>query len=192
MLKKWLPDRPSLIPHFATHQVGVGGLVINSRREVLCIQERNPLSPTDTIGYKLPGGMVNLGEELGDAAVREVYEETGVKTEFKSVVSLRHCTNFTAYGRSDIYVVCQMKPLTEDIHMDQVEIKDCKWIPLEEYARTARHHMNKYISNMVLHAGVTMDGENPGDIIQTDCKSDVFKDRTFKLFHGRGMLQPKQ
>ena len=32
--------------------------------------------------WKLPGGHVESNESIGDAAVREVWEETGVKTKF--------------------------------------------------------------------------------------------------------------
>lgn len=52
---------------------------------------------------KLPGGYVNLGEEFGAAACREVEEETGVKTRFRSLLSVRHQHN-VSFGRSDMYV----------------------------------------------------------------------------------------
>lgn len=54
---------------------------------------------------KLPGGYVNLGEEFGAAACREVEEETGVKTRFRSLLSIRHQHN-VSFGRSDMCVSC--------------------------------------------------------------------------------------
>lgn len=37
--------------------------------------------------WKLPGGLADLGEDLGECASREVWEETGVETDFDSLVT---------------------------------------------------------------------------------------------------------
>ena len=44
--------------------------------------------------WKLPGGLVETGETIEDACVREVWEETGVKCKFQSVVAFRELTKF--------------------------------------------------------------------------------------------------
>ncbi|XP_023346586.1 nudix hydrolase 8 [Eurytemora carolleeae] len=76
----WLDDKDRCqIPSYAHTLVGVGGMVINERDEILVVQERFYLSPH----WKLPGGYVDPGEEIHEAAIREVMEETGVKTEFQ-------------------------------------------------------------------------------------------------------------
>ena len=50
-LSLWLSDTPCKVPHYASHRVGVGGFVLNSKNEVLTIQDRfSPLA-----GWKLPG-----------------------------------------------------------------------------------------------------------------------------------------
>jgi len=69
-LSKWLlEEEESRIPTYATHQVGVGAVVINSAtEEILCVREkRNNYRP-----WKIPGGLAELGEDLDEAVIREV------------------------------------------------------------------------------------------------------------------------
>ncbi len=92
MLTKWLDNSESRLPGYATHYVGVGGLVLNGDgTKLLCIQEQNPLLPGV---WKLPGGLVEVDETLQSACIREVYEETGVKCEFKSIVGFREMLGY--------------------------------------------------------------------------------------------------
>ena len=75
------------------------------------------------------GGYVDPGEDIDKAAVREVMEETGIQTKFKSIVAFRHGHNFN-FGCSDIYVLVALTPLSTDIKFDSKEISDCQWMPI--------------------------------------------------------------
>ncbi|XP_061643478.1 nucleoside diphosphate-linked moiety X motif 6 isoform X2 [Phyllopteryx taeniolatus] len=74
----------------------------------------------------------------GVTAVREVFEETGVRSEFRSLLSIRQQHNHPgAFGMSDMYVICRLRPLSYDIHFCTHECERCEWLSLAELARTA-------------------------------------------------------
>lgn len=53
MMYRWLPKHEQMgVPPFAHTMVGVGGLVINDKNQVLVVSERNALIPNS---WKLPG-----------------------------------------------------------------------------------------------------------------------------------------
>uniref|UniRef100_H0YUW5 Nucleoside diphosphate-linked moiety X motif 6 n=1 Tax=Taeniopygia guttata TaxID=59729 RepID=H0YUW5_TAEGU len=133
-LTLWLGEEPSRLPGFATHQLGVAGAVLDERTgKVLVVQDRNK-----TINaWKFPGGLSNPGEDIGDTAVREVFEETGIKSEFKSILSIRQQHKHPgAFGKSDMYIICRMEPSSFHISFCQHECLRCEWMDLEELART--------------------------------------------------------
>lgn len=106
----------------------LGGLVVSERNEVLVVKEKNYLF---TQNWKFPGGHAEQGEEIDVTAVREVFEETGVKTQFECLLLMRHVHNF-AFDCSDLYFICLLRPLTLDITYCQHEIHECIWVPIEE------------------------------------------------------------
>src|SRR5258707_6276093 len=120
----------AFVPTHATHYIGVGGVVINARQELLVVCERH--RRTSQIYYKLPGGALQPGEHLVDAVLREVLEETGVSVKFESLVCFRHWHGYR-YGKSDIYFVCRRSPLSEDVTMQAEEIEECFWMPVSDY-----------------------------------------------------------
>ena len=67
-----------------THFVSVAGLVCNDKDEVLLLE-----SPRR--GWEYPGGMVEPGETLQDALIREIKEETGADVEITGFIGV--CKN---------------------------------------------------------------------------------------------------
>lgn len=134
-LNAWLrEDIPSKVPEYATHHVGVGAVVINSRDEILCIRElRKNYHP-----WKIPTGLAELGESIHTAAEREVLEETGINAKCQEILSFRH-THGVANGRSDLFFVCRLIPEEDDdgnvmTPIPQAcEIAEAKWLPLSYY-----------------------------------------------------------
>ncbi|KAF8388890.1 hypothetical protein HHK36_025571 [Tetracentron sinense] len=151
MLTYWIPNEPCLLPDSPSHQIGVGGFVINEKREILVVKEKCPCSCSDI--WKLPTGYVNKitiyssnkkimvdsslfiffqSEELFSGAIREVKEETGIDTAFLEVIAFRHA-HLVAFEKSDLLFVCMLKPLSFDITIEEKEIQAAKWMPLDEF-----------------------------------------------------------
>lgn len=127
------------IPPYAHTNLGVGAFVYNeTTKEILVVKEK---SSERSSFWKLPGGYVEPGENIDDAAQREVLEETGVQTKFKCLVTFRHSHN-AAFGCSDIYMIAYLTPDTFDLTKCEVEISECKWIKLEEYMKHPQVHEN--------------------------------------------------
>lgn len=139
-LTKWLPhDTPNTLPAPASSYLGVGCLVLNRARDkMLVVQEKNGVLRGKNF-WKMPTGALDAGEGLEEACVRELFEETGVVAAPKGMVLLRHACRYLN-GKADVFFVILMElPKEADgrdveaITIQESEIADAKWIPLDEY-----------------------------------------------------------
>jgi ADP-ribose pyrophosphatase YjhB (NUDIX family) len=64
--------------------VGVGAVIVNQGRVLLVQRGREPLKGH----WSLPGGLVEVGESLKTAVIREVEEETGLLVEPVELIEL--------------------------------------------------------------------------------------------------------
>ncbi|PON87970.1 Nudix hydrolase 6-like [Trema orientale] len=132
MLVKWIPETADTLPANASHRVGIGAFVMNDNREVLVVQEKCGKFKGSGV-WKYPTGVINEGEDISAAAIREVKEETGIDTEFVEVLAFRQ-SHQSFFSKSDLFFVCILKPQSFDIQKQIVEIEEAKWMPVEEYA----------------------------------------------------------
>lgn len=76
----------------------VNVVVANDRQEILLIRR------SDNDNWAVPGGAVDLGESLVQAAVRETKEETGIDCEVSGLVGIytdpRHIVLYTSDGEA--------------------------------------------------------------------------------------------
>ncbi|XP_045432546.1 nucleoside diphosphate-linked moiety X motif 6 isoform X2 [Pipistrellus kuhlii] len=119
----------------ATFQRGLHGAVFDeSTRKILVVQDRNKLKNM----WKFPGGLSEPGEDIGDTAVREVFEETGIQSEFMSLLSIRQQHSHPgAFGKSDMYIICRLKPRSFSIALCPHECLRCEWMDLAQLATAA-------------------------------------------------------
>ena len=148
LMTRWLKPSPSPLPKYAFTQIGVGGVVVNSKDEVLMVQEK--ISPVaDYQGcWKLPGGLADPGEDFAATVAREVREETGVEASLVGVVSMRHSHGYR-FGQGDLYVVVKLLATTEEINMDPHELMGCKWMARSEIEAKLAKEGDKVLNDLV-------------------------------------------
>ena len=149
-------EKEALIPSFATHFIGVGGVVLNSRDELLVVSEQHRRDKSRP-SYKLPGGALHQGEHIVDGVIREVYEETGVETAFEKLVCFRHWHGYR-YGKSDIYMICRLSPLSHDITKQDEEIDECLWMSVTDYLNSDYVAL---FNRSIVQAALTSPGISP-------------------------------
>ncbi|CAK7334591.1 unnamed protein product [Dovyalis caffra] len=151
MLVYWIPDAPDTLPANASHIVGIGAFVMNDKREVLVVKEKNGFFKGKDV-WKFPTGVVNQGEDICVAAIREVKEETGIDTEFMEILAFRQ-THQQFLGKSDLFFVCMLRPLSFDIKKQDSEIAAAQWMPIDEYVNQTfnrKHKSFEYIAGICL------------------------------------------
>ena len=69
----------------ATPLVGVGVVVFNESKQVLLVKRSN--EPSKGL-WAIPGGSVELGEQVRETAIREVHEECNVNIELSDLLGV--------------------------------------------------------------------------------------------------------
>jgi ADP-ribose pyrophosphatase YjhB (NUDIX family) len=136
------PKANSLVP-------SVNVVVVNDRGQVLLIRR------TDNDNWALPGGAMDLGESISDAAAREVREETGIDCEITGLVGIytnpRHVLEYTSNGevRQEFSVVFTARPLAGEPTPSD-ESSEVLWVVPADVARYPMHpSMRKRLDHYV-------------------------------------------
>jgi len=129
--------------------VGVGGVVIRHNRVLLVRRKREPLKGE----WSIPGGLVELGEELAQAARRELKEETGLDVEPLKVIAVIDRIMREGRGRSRVryrFVIVdyacrwkggRLKPCSD--------VADARWVRREDLLQ---YHLTSMASTVIEEA----------------------------------------
>ncbi|XP_058049095.1 nucleoside diphosphate-linked moiety X motif 6 [Ahaetulla prasina] len=178
-LALWLAEGCSRLPVYATHQVGVAGAVLDTHTgRVLVVQDKNKTRNA----WKFPGGLSEPGEDIGNTAVREVFEETGITSEFKSILSIRQQHGQPgAFGKSDMYIICRLEPSSFHINFCQQECLRCEWMDLTELSKTKETTpITSNIARLLLYG--YREGFDQIDISMRELPA-VYTGLFYKLYH---------
>ena len=81
------------LKQFPTHIVAVDGVVENANNEILLVKQRHREL------WTVPGGQVEVGENLIDALIREIKEESGIDVVVDQLVCVTSNTGtYPGYG----------------------------------------------------------------------------------------------
>ncbi|XP_048858580.1 nucleoside diphosphate-linked moiety X motif 6 isoform X2 [Brienomyrus brachyistius] len=132
--------------------------------------------------WKFPGGLSNLGENIGATAVREVFEETGIRSKFQSLLSVRQQHKHPgAFGMSDMYLICRLRPLSYDIHFCTQECLRCEWMELVKLAQTgATTPITSRIAKLLLYG--YREGFDKIDLSMEEMPA-VYSGLSYQLYH---------
>jgi 8-oxo-dGTP diphosphatase len=101
------------------HILSAAAIVINDKNELLLI--KGPRR-----GWEMPGGQVEVGESLSDAAIRETKEESGIDIEI-----IRFCGIFQNVGNSICNTLFLAKPVGGEL-IQTPESLESGFFPMEE------------------------------------------------------------
>lgn len=113
-------------------EFSAGGIVFDSRGQVLLVQSSSIKNPK--INYwGFPKGHIDPGEKSTDAAIREVFEETGIKAEVvEKIGDSRYVYARDGQKIFKVVVIFRMKYKSGDPTPQESEILDVKWFDPEE------------------------------------------------------------
>ena len=104
---------------------------VRSGSKLLCIQKQTNKILLVRIGYgaktwSLPGGKIDRGETYAETAVREVYEESGVRVAVDDIKKIGE-KFYTGEGKKDTVHYFVGWTDQEDLVIDDQEIIDAGW-----------------------------------------------------------------
>lgn len=137
------PDAPK--PNSMVPSVNV--VVVNDAGEILLIRR------SDNDNWALPGGAIDLGESVSQAAIRETREETGIDCEITGLVGIYtdpgHIILYTSNGeaRQEFSIVLRARPVAGRPTPSD-ESTEVRWVPPAE----AEHYtMDKSMRQRITH-----------------------------------------
>ena len=119
----------------------VDGIIIDGDKILLVRRGREPFEGL----YALPGGFVELGETTEQAVVREVLEETGVRTRVKRLFGVYSEPSRDPRGHT-ASVVYVLAPLTKRAKGGD-DASEAKWLPLGELPSKLAFDHSRIISD---------------------------------------------
>jgi ADP-ribose pyrophosphatase YjhB (NUDIX family) len=125
----------------------VNVVVVNGSGEILLIRR------SDNDNWALPGGAIDLGESVAQAAIRETKEETGIDCEITGLVGIysdpKHIILYTSNNeaRQEFSIVLTARPLRGQPTTSD-ESTEVRWVP---YTEAKSYRMDRAMHTRIGH-----------------------------------------
>lgn len=142
--------------------LGVSGLVTNKAGEWLVVKKKYGGLKGK---WSLPAGFVDANETADEAAIREVFEETGIKCELVGMIGLRTGVIRGEISDNMILFLLELKD-EQTIKIQENELLDAKFINPEKLINQTEETsvLLQYLLNLSeTSAKPLIDGINPGN-----------------------------
>jgi len=114
--------------------VTADGIVLKGNEIVLIKRGKEPFKGS----YALPGGFLNYGERLEECVVREILEETGVKTKVVELVGIYSSPDRDPRGHF-VTAVYHLEPVGGMLKAGD-DAKEAEWVRLDKLPKFAFDH----------------------------------------------------
>jgi len=121
---------------YPTRPLVGAGAVVHRKGRVLLVKRRNP--PNEG-RWALPGGLVELGEGVQDAAIREVKEETGLTVKIEGLLDVQTDLHTDARSRIEYHYILVdylARPVSGRLRLNS-ESSDSGWFVRGQLPRLA-------------------------------------------------------
>lgn len=108
--------------------VTVGSIVLNEKNEVLLVKRASNL--TRGSKHTIPGGFLDRDENLEEAALRELKEETGYEGKIEMLFQLNDSPKRPKEDRQNVDFVFIAKIIGGELRLNE-EVADIQWVPKE-------------------------------------------------------------
>jgi len=127
--------------------VTVLGIIYNPKEKKILIGKRENDPNIPNLSWAFPGGRPEYTEELDEAVVREIKEETGIEVENLGAIFAKTYPEKRQF--LSIYYLCEKINGKEKPGDNFTELKWVKPEELEKYFKTSFHpHLKEYILNL--------------------------------------------
>jgi len=129
--------------------VGFGVMILNEGKVLLGHRHQDPEKASSLLHgegtWTMPGGKLNFQENLKEGAIREVFEETGIKVRNLKVISLSNDIVSDAHFVTIGFLAEEFEGKAQVMEPD--EITEWKWFNLDDLPSSLYFPSEKIIKN---------------------------------------------